>query len=174
MIDFKMYQKRVAQIYNHDRERWRKVLSKGMPKGVLLDIAPADVLPYTQAQFGQWLWTQIQLGAILCPFCGAPIDILNMELDHKTPLRRGGGMEFENRECICRRCNQVKGELCREEFILLVVFMQTDGAHFRTRLEGVLINGGVGRMMRHFPKAENKGKKPAKQEAIYFAELGEF
>jgi hypothetical protein len=32
----------------------------------------------------------------------------------------------------------------------------------------------VGRMMRHFPKAENKGKKPAKQEAIYFAELPEF
>ena len=174
MIDLKQYQKRVAQLYDNDRARWRKVLQRGMPKGVLLDIAPADVLPYTQAQFGKWLWTQIQFGAILCPFCGAPIDILSMELDHKTPLRRGGGMKFENRECICRRCNQVKGELCREEFVLLVAFMQTDGAHFRTRLEGVLINGGVGRMMRHFPKAENKGKKPAKQEAIYFAELPEF
>lgn len=175
MIDLKHYQKRVAQLYNHDRERWRKVLQKGVPKGVLLDIAPADVLPYTQAQFGKWLWTQIQFGAILCPYCGAPIDILSMELDHKTPLRRHGGPELSNKQVICRKCNGSKGDFTHEEYVEIVMFMQGPGAPFRQRLEGVMRNGGIGNMMRNFPRKDAKGvKKPAKQEAIYFAELPEF
>jgi hypothetical protein len=53
--------------------------------------------------------------------------------------------------------------------------MQGPGAPFRQRLEGVMRNGGIGNMMRNFPRKDVKGvKKPAKQEAIYFAELGEF
>jgi 5-methylcytosine-specific restriction endonuclease McrA len=176
MLSMSDYKKKVATLYSNDRARWRKVLEKGAPKGVKLDIPAAEVLPYTQAQFGKWLWSQIQLQVILCPYCHAPIDILSMELDHKVPLRRGGDMSFENRECICRRCNQCKGELTADEFRLLVTFMEKEGAHFRQRLEGTLINGGVGKMMRHF--AKGKKHDPTKvQPSLAFAgmaELGEF
>ena len=176
MIDLKMYQKRVAQLYNDERKWWRKELEKQATKaGFVLDVALDEILPYTQAQFGKWLWTQIQLGVILCPYCGAPIDILSMELDHKTPKRRHGGPELANKHCICKKCNGSKGDFTHEEYVEIVKFMQGPGAPFRQRLEGVMRNGGIGNMMRNFPRKDAKGvKKPAKQEAIYFAELPEF
>jgi 5-methylcytosine-specific restriction endonuclease McrA len=166
------YRKVCATLYAHDRERWRRKLQASAPKGVKLQIPADEVLPYTQAQFTKWLWTKIQLQAIPCPFCRAPIDILSMQLDHKTPLRRGGGMEFENRECICKRCNQAKGEFTREEYALLVEFMQGPGIHMRARLEGVLISGSIGKMMRHFPRG--KAKKVFVQPGLDLSGLGTF
>jgi len=175
MIDVDQYRKRVAKLYSNDRDRWRKVLSKGLPENVKLDIPADEVLPYTQLEFQKWLWSQIQLQAILCPYCGAPIDILNMELDHKIPIRRGGTMAFDNRECICGRCNKVKGELTTDEFRLLVDFMSGPGAHFRQRLEGILINGGVGSMIRLFPKKKKANNQPQHtQETLGFNDMPEF
>jgi 5-methylcytosine-specific restriction endonuclease McrA len=175
MIDMDQYKTRIATLYKNDRDRWRKVLSKGLPKTVKIDIPADKVLPYTQREFGQWLWSQIQLNAVLCPYCRAAIDVLSMELDHKTPLRRGGDMAFTNRECICRRCNTAKGQFTADEFRLLVVFMEGPGAHLRARLEGLLISGGQGQMMRHFPKQKKGDAKPKHtQEALYFDELGTF
>ena len=65
---------------------------------------------------------------------------------------------------------QVKGELTSDEFRLLVAFMEGPGAYFRQRLEGTLINGGVGKMMRRFPKQAKDGKKQHTQEALYFSD----
>ena len=172
MIDAAQYRQKVATLYNSDRERWRRKLQAGMPKGVKLALSASEVLPYTQAEFMKWLWTQIQFQAIPCPFCRVPIDVLSMQLDHKTPLRRGGSMAFENRECICKRCNQVKGELTREEFVLLVQFMEGPGAHFRQRLEGTLISGGIGKMMKHFPRGKAKDK--VVQDSLDLSGLGAF
>ena len=172
MIDATQYRERCAKLYSNDRERWRRKLQAGAPKGVKLEIPADEVLPYTQAQFMKWLWTEIQCQAIPCPFCRALIDILSMQLDHKIPLRRGGGMEFENRECLCERCNQVKGELTRDEFLLLVAFMEGPGAHFRQRLEGTLISGGLGKVMKHFPRG--KAKQTAIQPGLDLSGLGAF
>ena len=176
MIDLKHYQKRVAQLYNDERKWWRKELEKQATKaGFVLDVALDEILPYTQAQFGKWLWTKIQLGVILCPYCGAPIDILSMELDHKTPKRRHGGPELSNKQVICRKCNGSKGDFTHEEYVEIVNFMQGPGAPFRQRLEGVMRNGGMATMLRFFPR--DKGKKAAKENApepLYFSELGEF
>jgi 5-methylcytosine-specific restriction endonuclease McrA len=175
MIDMDQYRKRVAKLYADERTRWRRVLEKGVPKNVKLDLRPDQVLPFTQAEFGKWLWTQIQLNATPCPYCRAPIDILSMELDHKTPFRRRGGPELSNKHCICRKCNGSKGDFTHEEYLLIVAFMEGPGAHFRQRLEGVLRNGGLGNMMRNFPRKGKDGKKPQHtQEALYFDELGAF
>jgi hypothetical protein len=46
--------------------------------------------------------------------------------------------------------------------------MRGPGAHFRQRLEGTLINGGVGAMMRHFPRQKKSDKPKQTQEALYF------
>jgi 5-methylcytosine-specific restriction endonuclease McrA len=170
VIDIDQYRKRVAKLFSNDRDRWRRKLEKGLPKGVKLNLAPDAVLPYTQREFENWLWSKIQLQAILCPYCSAPIDILSMELDHKVPVRRGGDMNFENRECICRRCNQAKQDFTDTEFLLIVEFMRGPGAFFRQRLEGVLISGGVGRMMRHFPKTKKEQPKHT-QDALEFSEF---
>jgi 5-methylcytosine-specific restriction endonuclease McrA len=158
MLDMDQYRKRVATLYSDERTRWRAQLQKGMPKGVKLNVPPDQVLPYTQAEFGRWMWkTQIQLNAILCPYCGTPIDILSLQLDHKTPLRKGGGPELSNKQCVCARCNRVKGQFTHDKYLLIVEFMRGPGAHFRQELEGVL---SMGNSNMKFPGGKSKGDKP--------------
>lgn len=177
MINIDQYRKRVAKLYSNDRDKWRAKLQKQAPRGVKIIIPASDVLPYTQQQFMEWMWTQIQLQAILCGYCRAPIDILSMELDHKTPLRRGGDMNLSNRQCICRRCNGIKGEFTHEEFLIIVAFMDGPAAHFRKRIEGMLTLGKIGNMMRRFPRKKTQKEGPV-QDSLYFSDasssLGEF
>ena len=176
MLTTKDFEKRANQLFESCRDRWKKKLQKGLPKGVILDIAPEAVLPFTRRQFQAWLWKQTGLGAFSCIYCRAAIDIVSCQLDHKTPLRRGGGPELDNLQVICKRCNQVKGELSHEEYSILVAFFDGPGASFRQRIEGTLINGGVGKMMRIFPgRDKTKKKHPTKvQDSLEFSEFGEF
>jgi hypothetical protein len=81
-----------------------------------------------------------------------------MSLDHKTPLRRGGGPEIENLQAICKGCNGSKGEFTHEEYSALVVWMEGAGSMVRKRLEGVMRNGGMATMTRFFPRKEKKQK----------------
>jgi 5-methylcytosine-specific restriction endonuclease McrA len=178
MIDMEMYKKRVATLYADERTRWRKQLQKSVPKNIKLDLRPNQILPFTQQEFGKWMWqTQIQLNAILCHYCSAPIDILSLQLDHKTPLRKGGGPELANKQCICARCNRTKGQFTHEKYLLIVEFMRGPGAHFRAELEGVL---SMGNSNMNFPGGRNGkpkgGKKPQHtQETLYFSDdPGEF
>lgn len=161
MLDVEQFEKRANQLFESCRARYRKVLQKRLPKGMtMLDIKADSILPFSRREFHQWLWRQMGLQAILCPYCKAPIDILSMQLDHKTPLRRGGGPELSNLQCICKDCNGSKGEFTEDEYRLLVVFMECPGASFRKRLEGVLRNGGMATMTRFFPRKEKKAAKP--------------
>jgi hypothetical protein len=160
MLDTGQFEKRSAQLFESCRARWRKQLQKGLPKGVDLDIAPDAILPFTRREFTAWLWAQMGLQAILCPYCRAPIDILSLSLDHKTPLRRGGGPELDNLQVLCHGCNGSKGEFTHEEYSALVVFMESEGAAFRKRLEGVMRNGSIGNMLRNFPRKTKKTVKP--------------
>ena len=160
MLDTGQFIKRANQLFESCRDRWRKVLQKGLPKRVELDIAPEDILPFTRREFTAWLWAQMGLQAILCPYCRAPIDILSLSLDHKTPLRRSGGPELDNLQVLCKGCNGSKGEFTHEEYSALVVFMESEGAAFRKRLEGVMRNGGMAVMIRFFPRKTKKAVKP--------------
>lgn len=158
MLDVTQFEKRANQLFESCRARYRKVLQKGLPKGVILDLKPDAILPFSRRRFRLWLWIQMGLQAILCPYCKAPIDILNMQLDHKNPLRRGGGPELDNLQCICKSCNGSKGEFTHEEYSALVDFMESAGASFRKRLEGVMRNGGMATMTRFFPRKDKKQK----------------
>lgn len=176
MLTTKDFEKRANQLFESCRERWKKKLQKGLPKGATLDIAPEDVLPFTRRRFQQWLWNAIGLQAICCPYCRAAMDVLSMQLDHKTPLRRGGGPELDNLQPICKGCNGTKGEFTHEEYSLIVLFMEGPGASFRQRLEGVMRNGGMATMMRFFPGRDKaKKKRPSKmQDSLEFTDLPDF
>ena len=161
MLTVDQFETRANQLFESCRTRYRKVLQKGLPKGVALNIPADAVLPFSRRAFQQWLWQQMGLQAILCPYCRTPIDILTMQLDHKTPLRRGGGPELANLQCICKGCNGSKGEFTHEEYAALVAFMEGAGVLFRKRLEGVMRNGGMATMTRFFPrKAKKEAAKP--------------
>jgi hypothetical protein len=136
------------------------VLEKGIPKGVSLNIAPDAILPFGRREFQAWLWKLMGLQAILCPYCRTPIDILSMQLDHKTPLRRGGGPQIDNLQAICKGCNGSKGEFTHEEYSALVAFMESAGVLFRKRLEGLMRNGGMATMTRFFPRKDKKKAPP--------------
>lgn len=169
MLTIDDFRKRADALYESCRSRWRNKLQKSMPKGVHLDIPAGEVLPFTRAVFHQWLWKQTGLNAFPCVYCRAPIDILNLSLDHKTPLRRGGGPELENLHLPCAKCNGSKGDFTHEEYLLIVAFMEGPGAHIRARLEGVMRLGQVGNMMRNFPRKKGEKKAPKmKQSGLAF------
>lgn len=50
----------------------------------------------------------------LCFYCATPL--VRFDLDHKTPLSRGGTNSPENLVCACRWCNRSKGAKTAEEF----------------------------------------------------------
>lgn len=172
MISIEDFQTRSNAIFDANRARWRRKLETGLPKGVSLQIASHEILPYTRKEFGAWLWKRIQLGAIQCPHCRAAMDILSLQVDHMIPLSRGGGPGLDNLEPICHRCNTVKADLTRDEYVRLIQFFDGPGSTFRARIEGALINGSMAKMTRFFPRAPKKGTKlPQPRLSL---ELGEF
>ena len=52
-----------------------------------------------------------------CIYCGHPVSLENMEIDHIDPLCLGGDNRFENKVCSCPRCNAEKGGKTLEEFL---------------------------------------------------------
>jgi hypothetical protein len=61
---------------------------------------------------GQSIREQILQGAT-CAHCGSADDL---EIDHKTPISRGGSCEIENLQALCRPCNRSKGRKTMEEW----------------------------------------------------------
>lgn len=49
-----------------------------------------------------------------CAACSSTIDLV---IDHKTPIVRGGSCEIENLQALCAPCNRRKGRKTMEEFI---------------------------------------------------------
>jgi 5-methylcytosine-specific restriction endonuclease McrA len=48
----------------------------------------------------------------------------NVSLDHVLPIQRGGAQTPDNIEGICDRCNQIKGNMTKEEFQQLLADFQ--------------------------------------------------
>ena len=51
-----------------------------------------------------------------CVYCGHRRRASSMEIDHMTPVVRGGSNDESNLQVICQRCNQRKGLQTDEEF----------------------------------------------------------
>lgn len=88
-------------------------------KGPLL-LDPGQPLPFTLDELYDWLMANYGFQAFPCPYCRCPLDVLNMTLDHKEPVSRGGSLRLSNLQGCCDSCNRVKGDLTHDEFMELV------------------------------------------------------
>ena len=51
-----------------------------------------------------------------CMYCGRKLDKENVNVDHKTPVKRGGSDNRKNLQILCRRCNTRKRDTTDGEF----------------------------------------------------------
>lgn len=52
-----------------------------------------------------------------CIYCGRPVKMEEMEIDHIVPLCQGGDNSFENKVCSCPRCNAAKAGMLLEDYV---------------------------------------------------------
>lgn len=80
-------------------------------------------LLFDKQQFTGWL-TQLfgagLQGVSRCRYCNRPVDVLNCEIDHDIPIKRGGLPSLDNLAISCDACNPAKGELTGKEFTALL------------------------------------------------------
>lgn len=119
MIDVEQFKKRGKELWKSQQTMaaaryWKTGKRKGQIR------VPAQEIEFDRTQFMRWLWRTVGLNAIPCPGCSTPIDILNLVPDHVVPRAIGGRFALDNMQCICKPCNQRKGEMTGEGFFLLV------------------------------------------------------
>jgi 5-methylcytosine-specific restriction endonuclease McrA len=123
MIDRSQVTARARQLYSDLKKRsaptyWKNGKRKGM---VHWEGVPID---YSSDAFASWLLTTIGCQAFLCPYCNAPLDALSMTLDHGIPLHSGGTNSWANLVPCCGDCNNIKGELTGEQYLLFRKLMR--------------------------------------------------
>lgn len=64
-------------------------------------------------------------GYFRCRYCTGYFSIEQISIDHALPLSRGGGAELDNLDFPCRGCNDIKGGMTPEEYLLLLEFLNT-------------------------------------------------
>lgn len=52
-----------------------------------------------------------------CIYCGRPVSLEDMEIDHIVPLSAGGENCYDNKVCSCPACNANKGSTLLAEFL---------------------------------------------------------
>lgn len=55
-----------------------------------------------------------------CAYCGCEIELREMQVDHVTPLRKGGTDTLDNMLPACRSCNHYKSTLTVQQFRQMV------------------------------------------------------
>lgn len=137
MISKEDFEKRAKTLYAHQQsmvreKRWKTGKRAGTVR------RPKQELPFTALDLARFLWRWCGLNARPCPYCGRPVDILSLTLDHKMPRSRGGALGIENLEPCCTDCNSLKGAMDVEEFAELRAWLVTVSPflreHITTRL----------------------------------------
>ena len=75
-----------------------------------------------------------------CLYCGHPVSLEEMEVDHIHPRSRGGGNGYGNKVCSCPGCNALKGDALLEDF-LRDHFNETQYRKYLNRLETLVTQG---------------------------------
>ena len=174
MIDMDQFKKRVAALFGSQKgmasaKKWKS----GKRAGTIR--RPAATMQFTSNQLGKWLWDRVGFNAVPCPYCGVPIDILSLTIDHVVPRSAGGEFSLGNMQIMCPDCNARKGNLTQKGFVDLLTFARSAlSGYDQDVLLKRLKEANSGSANRFFRDKGKPDKKPAKQEAIYFAELPEF
>ena len=51
-----------------------------------------------------------------CRYC---LSTENLTIDHKIPVIKGGTNDIKNLQCLCKRCNGIKGQLSQKQIMFL-------------------------------------------------------
>lgn len=81
----------------------------------------------------------LEEAARVCIYCGHPLTLEEMEVDHIVPLSRGGANEYDNKVCACPACNAAKANQSVEEFVSEMKPRQYRS--YRNRLETLYMQG---------------------------------
>lgn len=52
-----------------------------------------------------------------CIYCGVPLSLRSMTVDHIIPRAKGGANMYSNKACSCQRCNNEKGNLTLRQYM---------------------------------------------------------
>lgn len=121
--------RRCASIYKHQIERAAK-----------LNVMGPD---YDVAALRVYVSGAVPNG---CAYCAKKLTPKNFELDHRTPVSRGGQFSLLNTTLICGPCNKKKGGLTVTEFLRLVELLATFPPEGRIDVEKRL---GIGARWSH-------------------------
>lgn len=118
---------------------------------------PKRELPFDLAAFRAWVMERMGLGAIRCFYCPRPIDCLSFEPDHYVPLELDGGIGLNNLVPCCEDCNRLKGAMPPNDFITLMLFLDTHISEAgRADIKKRMRAGAMGIRNRHFPGDQKK------------------
>jgi HNH endonuclease len=98
-------------------------------------------LPFSLAEFRDRLRQLLdgEQGYTRCHYCGRPLNIITLQLDHMVPLAQGGELGWSNLCVACEPCNQMKGNTTAATFVRVLAFIETlppfDGESLRNRLQ---------------------------------------
>jgi hypothetical protein len=89
-------------------------------------------LPFKAADLERWLLARRESAdkPFQCHYCTAWITLMVCAIDHKVPTGKGGSAGFENLDDICSECNELKGEMVPESFVLLQAFLRELGIKY--------------------------------------------
>ena len=167
MYDSDSVRRRCRVIYDGQVARHRKKLQRSAGRNVKLEIPANQVLPYSFQEFFDWVWHRYGVKPFPCPWCGAMIDFISMQIDHRLPLNHGGSIGLDNQEAVCEGCNTLKGSQSPDEFEALLRFLSALSPSHRKYLEQRIRAGAAANRMRFFPhkKKDGEGAGPPKASA---------
>jgi 5-methylcytosine-specific restriction endonuclease McrA len=157
LMDQKAVRERIDTLYRAMKSRAKPKFWKSGKKAGRVRGHGLDSLPFTRDQFWLHALAQVGEGCIRCPYCiaiGRPanlIDLVNCVFDHKVPVARGGTHTLDNIVAICADCNNCKGKLSYEFF--LIVMQAAEQWHDpadRSNFHSCLRTHGVSQRLRGF------------------------
>lgn len=78
-----------------------------------------------------------------CIYCGARLTPKGFQIDHMTPLARGGTFALDNTQPICTPDNRRKHALLHAEFVALTEFLDTCDHYMKQNVLARLSAGGA-------------------------------
>lgn len=119
------YRPRVYQQYRDMTRRCQPKWWKTGKKKGQVRIPGLASLPFFRDELWAHVMAQVPAGGALCPYCKAygretVIFLDTFVLDHHIALKRGGSWELRNLICVCKDCNNIKGSMSYEAFIVLM------------------------------------------------------
>jgi 5-methylcytosine-specific restriction endonuclease McrA len=149
MITQSQFDSRVTALWSSQKSIGReKKWHTGKRAGMVRKAAAA--IMFTKLDLGDWLWRQVGLNAVLCPYCSAPIDILSLTLDHIMPRSAGGEFTLANMQVVCADCNASKGDLTHEAFVQILTLARSLSRYDRGKLLSKLKASHHGSAQRFF------------------------